>query len=41
MVDIQHQGNASDVEDISLLIPNQTPLLASFPMIGYYSIRNR
>jgi hypothetical protein len=31
MVDIQHQGNASGVEDISLLIPNQTPSAGFFP----------
>ena len=31
MIDIQHQGNASGVEDISLQIPNQTPSVGFFP----------
>ena len=31
MIDIQHQGNASGLEDIPLLIPKQTPSVGFFP----------
>ena len=31
MVDIQHQGNASGLEEFSLLIPKQTPAVGFFP----------